>query len=86
MVYSGPNEKEAQDVYNEYVNQSLSGGRGVGENVVLMHDGEIVQEHGEETWEGDPLENAPGYREHSNALDAQLEDEKEFDAPGNFNV
>ena len=26
----------------------------------------------------DPLANAPGYREHSNALDAQLEESADF--------
>jgi hypothetical protein len=76
-VYSGPDEQEAQDVYNTYVDQSLSGaGRGVGEDVVLMKDGEIAQEHGQQMEEGDPLENMPGYREHSNALNTEIPEEE----------
>jgi hypothetical protein len=45
-TYSGPNEKQARNTYREYVLQSERGvGRASGEDVTLMRDGEIAQEH-----------------------------------------
>jgi len=45
-VYSGPDEELAKIKYESYVEDSgLNSGRAAGENVVLMCDGEIVQEY-----------------------------------------
>jgi len=74
-VYRGFDELEAQDAYDNYVDQSLSGVGSVGGSVTMMHNGEPVQEHSESTVEEevDPLANMPGYREHSNSMDAQMQ-------------
>ncbi len=45
-VYSGNNFMQASAKYSSYLKDSESGyGRAAGENVTLLHDGEIRMEH-----------------------------------------
>jgi hypothetical protein len=46
MVYNGDNEEDARLAFDDYVLQSTAGyGRASDEDVTLMEDGEIIDEH-----------------------------------------